>query len=230
VTDENDIDPETGAYIVRDKNSYAWPEVYFPGHGWVQFNPSPDRPEELRPNERVVPPGGDPSQIDDLLDLLPVSGADQAFFPPEDSELAPESGPVLLTPGEGGSYSPLVTVAIIAFVVAVGAAVFFGWQKSVAGLPYPQQLWEKTVRLGSWGGIKPLPGQTPHDYATKLGKRFRDVDTWPMLADEYTRSRFGHKEMSDAEKQRLAEMWPDARSALFGGLFGRFFRRRRPEE
>jgi transglutaminase-like putative cysteine protease len=230
VTDENDIDPETGAYVVRDKNSYAWPEVYFPGHGWVQFNPTPDRPEELRPTERILPLGGDPGQVDDLLDLLPVSGADQAFFPPEDSELAPESGPVFISPGDGGNYSPLVTVGVLAFVGAVGTAVFVGWQRAVAGLPYPQQLWEKTIRLGSWAGVKPLPGQTPHDYARKLSKRFRDVEDWPVLADEYTRSRFGRKNLTEDSEQRLKDLWPDARGALIGGLFGRFFHRKRPSD
>lgn len=30
-----------GTYRVRDKDAHAWIEVYFPGHGWVAFNPTP---------------------------------------------------------------------------------------------------------------------------------------------------------------------------------------------
>jgi len=44
VIDEADKNLESGSYSIRDHNSYAWTEVYFPGHGWIAFNPSPDRP------------------------------------------------------------------------------------------------------------------------------------------------------------------------------------------
>ncbi|MBJ7471789.1 MAG: transglutaminase domain-containing protein [Solirubrobacteraceae bacterium] len=30
-----------GEWKVRDKEAHAWIEVYFPGHGWVAFNPTP---------------------------------------------------------------------------------------------------------------------------------------------------------------------------------------------
>ncbi len=30
-----------GQYIVRSMNAHAWVEVYFPGEGWVQFDPTP---------------------------------------------------------------------------------------------------------------------------------------------------------------------------------------------
>src|SRR4030095_3355054 len=40
-------------YTVRKKNAHAWPEVYFPGIGWVEFEPTAnqvplDRPLSLR--------------------------------------------------------------------------------------------------------------------------------------------------------------------------------------
>jgi transglutaminase-like putative cysteine protease len=33
--------PQSSVYAIRESNAYAWPEVYFPGLGWVEFNPSP---------------------------------------------------------------------------------------------------------------------------------------------------------------------------------------------
>ena len=102
-----------------------------------------------------------------------------------------------------------------------------GWQRSVAGIPYPQQVWEKTVRLASWGGMSPQPGQTPHDFAASLARRFRGVDGWSGLADAYTRSRFGRKETGAEEAEELREMWPDARGAMVWGILGRVLRRRR---
>lgn len=34
----NDI---TGQYLVRASNAHSWVEAYFPGHGWVSFDPTP---------------------------------------------------------------------------------------------------------------------------------------------------------------------------------------------
>jgi len=40
------------AYIVRRKNAHAWPEVYFPGIGWVEFEPTGNQ----APLDRPLPP------------------------------------------------------------------------------------------------------------------------------------------------------------------------------
>ena len=52
------FDQESNVYIVRNLNAHAWPEVYFPGIGWIEFEPTgnqdplqrPDRPEDAQGN------------------------------------------------------------------------------------------------------------------------------------------------------------------------------------
>ena len=41
---EGDYQPEDRTYQVKVKNSHAWPEVYFPGLGWVEFEPTSSIP------------------------------------------------------------------------------------------------------------------------------------------------------------------------------------------
>jgi transglutaminase-like putative cysteine protease len=41
---------ETSTYIVRQKDAHAWPEVYFPGIGWVVFEPTVSQPPLFRPS------------------------------------------------------------------------------------------------------------------------------------------------------------------------------------
>jgi transglutaminase-like putative cysteine protease len=36
-------------YIIRHKDSHAWPEVYFPTIGWVEFEPTASQPDIVRP-------------------------------------------------------------------------------------------------------------------------------------------------------------------------------------
>lgn len=55
-----------GQYRVRDEDAHAWIEVYFPGYGWVAFNPTPAAaaamvPARLDLTGQAVPPATAPS-------------------------------------------------------------------------------------------------------------------------------------------------------------------------
>jgi transglutaminase-like putative cysteine protease len=41
------VDPNS--YVVRRRDAHAWPEVYFPGIGWVEFEPTASQPDIDRP-------------------------------------------------------------------------------------------------------------------------------------------------------------------------------------
>ncbi len=49
-----------GEYIIRQRDAHAWPEVYFPGTGWVEFEPTVSQDALVRP---IAPPqaNGTPS-------------------------------------------------------------------------------------------------------------------------------------------------------------------------
>jgi len=58
----------TNTYLVYERNAHAWPEVYFPGLGWVEFEPTVSQDPIIRPLGQIetedernlrVPPGGD---------------------------------------------------------------------------------------------------------------------------------------------------------------------------
>jgi transglutaminase-like putative cysteine protease len=43
-------------YTVREKDAHAWPEVYFPGYGWIEFEPSGNQEPVERPLKREERP------------------------------------------------------------------------------------------------------------------------------------------------------------------------------
>jgi hypothetical protein len=221
VVDEGDLNREGSAYVVRDRNTYAWPEVYFPGEGWVIFNPSQDRPADLRPS--VEEPVEGIEGIDpDLLEHLPV-GADPIFdIPPE---AFGDSG-AASAPPSSSDYSPLFGIGLASVAAMLAAAVFVGWQRSVRGLPFADAHWEKLVRLSTWAGYPPQPGQTPLEFARGLQKVNRGLRGVSVLAAAYCRSRFAHREPTEEERERIGELWPDMRGALLGAIAARLFRRR----
>ncbi len=67
---------DTATYLVRQKNAHAWPEVYFPGIGWVEFEPTSSENALFRPSgedftsNQEQPEGGeDQGRDESLLDL-----------------------------------------------------------------------------------------------------------------------------------------------------------------
>ncbi len=54
-------DPQTRTYTITEAEAHSWPEVYFPGHGWVPFEPTAGRPALLRPQESPSLPAAPPA-------------------------------------------------------------------------------------------------------------------------------------------------------------------------
>jgi len=223
VVDRQDFDRDAGAYVVQDRDAYAWAEVYFPGEGWVEFNPSPDRPAELHPTQT----GGDievpPVDLNDIRDLPVGTGGLLPFAPPDlGGQTDRGTGG-----GSGPGYGLWIALGVAAFLAAVAGSAALGWRRSVDGLPYPQQLWEKTVRLASWAGHPPRPGQTPASFAGALARRFRGLHDLDLLARAYGRSRFGRSDTLEGEElARLARAWAHLRGALAWQAVRRLWRRR----
>lgn len=97
-------------YVVRKLNAHAWPEVYFPGIGWVEFEPTGNQPILDRP----LPPR-DPDETDLANPFGDTRTEDGEFASREQDEegLTPEAAPV-----EAAPISPLLYVVPLVMVAA----------------------------------------------------------------------------------------------------------------
>jgi transglutaminase-like putative cysteine protease len=209
--DPDAFDRESRQYNLMEAHAYAWPEVYFAGVGWVPFNPTPDRPAVVRPGDFTGGGwfSGDPSMWELPLGLKDLIG--------------PSTGPAVPsadTPGAdggAGDYRVLLwaLAGLLAAAIVLGLGARLAWERSLAGLPYPQRLWEQTLRLATWARLGPQPHQTPREYAGELHERLPDLEGMDTLAEAYNRSRFGQKPPDETQGADLRDAWKHVRGRLW---------------
>src|SRR5690606_37661819 len=50
---EGSYDPETALYYIAERDAHTWVEVFFPGLGWVEFEPTAGESQLNRPSGNV---------------------------------------------------------------------------------------------------------------------------------------------------------------------------------
>lgn len=219
-----DRDAEAGGFLYRERNAHAWPEVYFPGEGWVQFEPTANR-EEISREPIQVDGGGAPPED-------PSIGSGVGGLLPDDFELEERGGgPV----GGGGANvaqadDPVTRTewAIRAVTIGLMAAILliaFLWLRGMRGLSPAAQLYTKAARGAGWGGVRYEPHMTPHEYTQAVAKAVpgsRGPATY--LADVYVRETYGNRPPAHMDLQRARQAW----QRLRGVLVKHFFMRLRP--
>ncbi|MCS6834910.1 MAG: transglutaminase domain-containing protein [Anaerolineae bacterium] len=100
---EGEWDASLGRYVVRERDAHTWVEVYFPGYGWIEFEPTAaQRPLTDETGDVVLPPDAEPQQP-----LVPPSPT-PTFTPspsptPLPSPTPPDSSP---SPPDSGQPPP----------------------------------------------------------------------------------------------------------------------------
>ncbi|MEZ4516505.1 MAG: transglutaminase domain-containing protein [Chloroflexota bacterium] len=160
-----DYDEASSSYRVRSSNLHTWVESYFPGYGWIQFEPTSSIPVFDRPESSGA--GGDAFATGvGSLDL-----PDRDTLPEEDVERATSLLNDPSTPEDTGLFDkvPLWQIGIaLLILVAAGGALFLANS-------YNRQI-ETDVdksfsRLGNWSsrlGLQWQPNQTPYESAEVL--------------------------------------------------------------
>lgn len=221
--DESARDEQTGLITVTEQNSWAWTEVYFPGYGWVEFNPTPGLGAVVRAQ--------DDSQFVDPATGLPFEDPtltlDPALMPPELLQDPTQQELDAAASGEGSDRSAALfgwfLVAALLIVVGAGAGRF-AWVSAFRGLPPASKRWAKLQVLSGWAGLPVNEHQTPNEAAATLSSSLRPpIDVRP-LARSYVAERYGRplEGAPGAEAEEFDMLYLNTRKRLVRRTVRRF--------
>jgi len=201
------FDPATGRYVVKQVNAHAWVEAYFPGYGWIEFEPTPSETPFLRAEE-PVDLGNETFQDPELLgpeDLLDRESAlldRDLLFAEGDQALggATPAGALPVDPTPAVAVLGLLLLALLAFLVR------FEWR--FRGLTPIEASWGKARLLAAYIGHPSRPSETTYEFADALGRAVPEVrDPIRVIANARVRERYAAAGAPDEDRELAEDAW-----------------------
>jgi transglutaminase-like putative cysteine protease len=169
---------QTGAHVVTGRDSHAWPELYFPGAGWVRFEPTP------AVQSGAPPLWADPS-VADASRAAPAEGRSAGAGGAPATAATPAPKAAAAVRGQGMDPGLRLGLGAAGAVVALAATGWFILRRrsARAGDVTPEAAWGR-LRAGlRSAGITWTDARTPRQVETFIAAELERCSGAPMHAE-----------------------------------------------
>jgi transglutaminase-like putative cysteine protease len=215
-------DAEAGGNLYREKNAHLWVEVFFPGFGWIPFEPTANR-DQLEYGDFAAPPDAQaeptpvptPEPTPEPEVATPTPAEQQA--PPPTTPTGPQE--LLSNPARVAGWIGLALLVVVLGGTIAAAVAWFG---GFRGLSPISSMYARVLKAGNWLGVPPAASLTPHEFAERVG-RVAPSAQGPVrtVSEIYTQELYGTTRPDADQLQRARNAWKELRGIALGGLLRR---------
>ncbi len=202
-------------YSVLERNAHAWPEVYFPSYGWVQFEPTASEPQLVRPSDKPAEPADDQLSREDFRDIMDeFTDSPEPEIPEGVETVAPVQPAIAWFERNWG----WLLAAGVAIALAAASTRYLRWRQ-VKLFRDRQVLVRLFALLGLWAArlrVPWRPSQTPLERAAGLNARLPEgASTVDTIAGLFVAEQYGRQEPPPGAIEELAQAWPKLQPQLW---------------
>lgn len=243
---QGEYDQGTGRYHVLERNAHAWPEVFFPGYGWIEFEPTASEPPIIRPERPQPVNTGSDATLPSNTTERPTPTPEGPL--PEDDQTntagsASALGVWLILAGRVFWRGALIAIGVMAVSVLLVLVLVrlgvMGWENlgevgrrvlRWRGQNIPTAIslaYLNLERAARWMGLRLAEALTPHERAAAVSEAVPAVQAGvDMITAQYVAERYSPRP-AEADAQAAQGAWARIRWPVWTETVRRLFHRTR---
>jgi hypothetical protein len=214
-------DKARNLWVVEGSDAHSWVQAYFPGYGWIDFDPTPGFSPNPPPTPSITPTAA-PTKAATKTTATPQpqpspTKAAQSTPPP-----VPHVPPT--TPGAGNSAMisqallmwGAILLLVVSLMVFLSALATWWWRNLFPGSTLVAGMFWRLCWIASRAGLGPNKWQTPYEYSSMLSQHLgqQPAQLW-QLTELFVRDRWGlprHAPRKVEEEVVAQQLWPSLRN------------------